>query len=40
MNKEFKRDLAGMFSLMERMEKHATLNEAEGNKKFYVNKSI
>ena len=39
MNKEFKRDLAGMFSLMERMEKHATLNEAEGNKKFYVNEA-
>ena len=39
MNKEFKRDLANMFSLMERMEKHATLNEAEGNKNFYVNEA-
>lgn len=39
MNKEFRRDLAGMFSLMERMEKHATLNEAEGNKKYYMNEA-
>ena len=39
MNREFREGLADMFSLMERMEKHGTLNEAYGNKKFYINES-
>lgn len=36
MNKDFRNDMARMFSLMERMEKHSTLTEAVKNQKLYL----
>ena len=40
MIREFKEGMANMYSLMERMDKHMTISQAEYNKESYLDEAI